>query len=138
MRRSTEFSIQVIFLQKTRTWKYIRTSKKVTSIWLFPGPTLFPYNEATQWCFKKFDANTTTIVRKQGKRVASLRPEDIGLRYHLPTPTCALNEPFLKGFSQGNKGPVKLMKHWWVMRMRPSNKDKIWFPPTGSRHHINC
>jgi hypothetical protein len=77
-------------------------------------PTLFPYNEATQWCFKQFDANTATIMSKQGKRVASLRPKDIGLRYHLPTPTCALNEPFLNGFSQGNEGPVKLMKHWWA------------------------
>jgi hypothetical protein len=27
---------------------------------------------------------------------------------------CTLNEPFLKGFSQRNKGPTKLMKHWWV------------------------
>ena len=26
--------------------------------------TLFPYNEATQWCFEKFDANTATVMRK--------------------------------------------------------------------------
>jgi hypothetical protein len=54
-----------------------------------------------------------TIMRKQGKQVASLRPEDINSRYHLPTPTCSLNEPFLKGFSQASKGPAKKMKHWW-------------------------
>jgi hypothetical protein len=29
-------------------------------------PTLFPYNEVAQWCFKKFDANTATIMRKRG------------------------------------------------------------------------
>jgi hypothetical protein len=45
--------------------------------------------------------------------MASLRLEDISLRYHLPTPTCALSESFLKGFTQSNKGLVKLMKHWW-------------------------
>jgi len=45
--------------------------------------------------------------------VASLRPKDIDSRYHLPPPTDALNEPFMKGFLQGNKGPMKLMKHWW-------------------------
>jgi hypothetical protein len=55
-----------------------------------------------------------TIVKKQGKQVASLRPEDIGSRYHLSTPTCSLNEPFLKGFSQVIKVTVNKMKHWWV------------------------
>jgi hypothetical protein len=54
---------------------------------------------------------TTTIVRKQGKWVASLRPEDIDSRYHPPTPTGSLNELFLKGFSQVRKGPDKKMKH---------------------------
>jgi hypothetical protein len=33
---------------------------------------------------------------------------------------CSLNEPFLKGFSQNNKGPTKLMKNWWV------DEDKIF------------
>jgi hypothetical protein len=27
-------------------------------------PQLFPYNEATQWCLRKFDASTMNIMRK--------------------------------------------------------------------------
>jgi hypothetical protein len=27
---------------------------------------LSPYNDATKWCFKQFDLNTTTIVSKLG------------------------------------------------------------------------
>jgi len=77
-------------------------------------PNIFPYNEAMQLCFKQFYVNTTTIVRKQGNCVASLGPEDISVRYHLPTPTCYLNEPFLIGFSKGNKGTMNLMNHWWA------------------------
>jgi hypothetical protein len=50
-------------------------------------PPLFPYKEAMQWCLKQFDTTTTTIVSKQGKWKASMRPEDIVSRYHLPTPT---------------------------------------------------
>jgi len=30
-------------------------------------PQIFPYNEATQWFLKQFDATTTNIMRKQGK-----------------------------------------------------------------------
>jgi hypothetical protein len=55
-----------------------------------------------------------TIVRKQGKWVASLRPKDIGSIYHIPTPKFSLNEPFLKKKSQPRKVPTKKMKHWWV------------------------
>jgi hypothetical protein len=29
-------------------------------------PALFPYNEATHWCFKWFDPSTTTILNKSG------------------------------------------------------------------------
>jgi hypothetical protein len=77
-------------------------------------PSLFTYNKATQWCFKQFDMTTMTIMTKQGKRVASLRPKYISSRYHLPTPTCSLNELLLKGFPQVSKAPAKQMKHWWA------------------------
>jgi hypothetical protein len=91
-------------------------------------PTHFPYNEAAQWCFMKFDINTTNIVRKHGKSVASLGPKDISLRYHLTTPTYALKEPLLKVFTQGNKGPVNLMKHWWVDEDETLKQGKNLFP----------
>jgi hypothetical protein len=74
----------------------------------------FPIQKASQWCLKQFDTKTMNIMRKQGKRVVSLRPEDIDSRYHLPTPTCSLNELFLKGFSHVRKGPTNKMKNWWV------------------------
>jgi hypothetical protein len=41
-----------------------------------------------------------TIVNKYGRKIESLRPEDVGVRYHLPEPICSLNETFLKGFHQ--------------------------------------
>jgi len=74
-------------------------------------PTLFPYNEVDQWCFKKFDPSTATIINKYRRKIASLRPEDVSARYHLHEPACSLNELFLKGFAQGIKGPTKLMKN---------------------------
>jgi hypothetical protein len=70
-------------------------------------PQLFPYNEASHWCLRKFDTSMKNIMRKKGTRVDSLKPEDISARYHLPTPTFSLNETFLKGFTQERKGPKK-------------------------------
>jgi hypothetical protein len=52
-----------------------------------------------------FDQSTATIVNKSRRKIASLRPEDVGIRYHLPGPMCSLNEAFLKGFTRNNKDP---------------------------------
>jgi hypothetical protein len=89
---------------------------------------LFPYNEVAQWCFKKFDPSTATIINKSGRKITSLRPEDVSARYHLPGPACSLNELFLKGFSQSNKGPTKLMKNWWVDEDRPFKQGQKLIP----------
>jgi hypothetical protein len=69
-------------------------------------PTLFPYDDVSQWCFKKFNYRTCTIVNKHGRKIESLRPEDVGIKYHLPKPICSLNETFLKGFTRNNKYPA--------------------------------
>jgi hypothetical protein len=76
-------------------------------------PTLFPYNKVTQWCFNKFEPSTMTIIRNNMRQVASLRPEDISTRYHLPTPDFSLNEPFLEDFTQRKNNLDKMIKHWW-------------------------
>jgi hypothetical protein len=77
-------------------------------------PTKFPYNEETRWCLKKFNLITTTIVRKNGVQITSLRPGYIILQYHLLMPTISLNEPFLKRFNKDTKYFSKLMEDWWI------------------------
>jgi hypothetical protein len=98
--------------------------------------TLFPCNDVAQWCFKKFDLNTTTIVIQLIRQIVSLKPGDIGARYLLPKPLVSLNEPFLKGFAKNNKYPAELLEDWWLdedrkfkprQRSIPSHEFKITY-----------
>jgi hypothetical protein len=92
---------------------------------------LFPYNESSHWCFKNFEPSIAKIINRVGKQIEYLRHEDVSGRYHFPRPTCVLNENFLKGFAQNNKGPAKFMKNYWVDEEKVFKQGKKLIPTQG-------
>jgi hypothetical protein len=68
------------------------------------------------------------IIRKLRRQIVSLRPEDIGVKYHLHAPVISLNEAFLKGFSKDNKDLAQLMEDWWLDEDSPFKQGKRLIP----------
>jgi hypothetical protein len=76
-------------------------------------PEIFPYNDATKWCFSYLQKETGLILNASGLPIALLKEDDIGARYQTPEPTMALNESFLEQFRVDHEDFETLMEDWF-------------------------
>jgi hypothetical protein len=47
-------------------------------------PKLFPYNDASKWCFAYLQKDSELLLNASGLPIASLKADDIGTRYQPP------------------------------------------------------
>jgi hypothetical protein len=80
--------------------------------------SIFPYNDIARWCFTNIQKKTEIIVNDVGAPIASLREEDLSIRYKTPKPIVSLDESFLDKFNIYHKEFETLMEDWVV--------DKEW------------